>query len=144
MIMKSSDEARTIFITDFDLGRLENLLGKIDMTKSRDTSHLEDLEFELGRAEIVDPKKIPPDVITMNSRVRLLDIDSEEEKVYTLVFPHDADPKENKISILAPIGTALLGYRVGDIITWQVPGGTRQFKVVEIIYQPEAAGDYHR
>ncbi|NLV25446.1 MAG: nucleoside diphosphate kinase regulator [Deltaproteobacteria bacterium] len=142
--MKSSDEARTIFITDFDLGRLENLLGKIDMTKSRDTSHLEDLEFELGRAEIVDPKKIPPDVITMNSRVRLLDIDSEEEKVYTLVFPHDADPKENKISILAPIGTALLGYRVGDIITWQVPGGTRQFKVVEIIYQPEAAGDYHR
>ncbi|NLC70133.1 MAG: nucleoside diphosphate kinase regulator [Desulfuromonadaceae bacterium] len=142
--MKSSDEARTISITDFDLGRLENLLGKIDMSNSRDTRHLDELEFELGRAEIVDPKKIPADVITMNSRVKLLDLDSGEEKIYTLVFPHDADPKADKISILAPIGTALLGYRVGDTITWEVPGGTRQFRVVQILYQPEAAGDYHR
>jgi len=142
--MKNSNETRTIFITDFDLNRLENLLAKIDMGKSRDTGHLEDLEFELGRAEIVDPKKIPADIITMNSRVKLLDLKSGEEKIYTLVFPHDAEPKENRISILAPIGTALLGYRVGDIITWEVPGGTRRLKVVEILYQPEAAGDFHR
>lgn len=142
--MRNSDESRTIFITNFDLNRLENLLGKIDTGQSRDTAHLEELEFELGRAEIIDPKKIPADVITMNSRVRLLDLDTQEEKVYTLVYPPNADPKEDKISILAPIGTALLGYRVGDTITWKVPAGTRQFKVVEILYQPEAAGDYHR
>ncbi|MBN1140995.1 MAG: nucleoside diphosphate kinase regulator [Deltaproteobacteria bacterium] len=142
--MNRTEEGRTIFITDFDLGRLENLLRKIDRGQSRDTPHLDELEFELGRAEIVEPKQIPADVVTMNSRVRLHDLDTQEDKVYTLVFPHDADPKADKISVLAPIGTALIGYRVGEVITWQVPGGTRRFQVMEILYQPEAAGDYHR
>jgi regulator of nucleoside diphosphate kinase len=66
-----------------------------------------------------------------------------EEQVYTLVFPRDADTATGKISVLAPIGTAILGYRVGDMIEWQVPAGKRKLKIEEVIYQPEAAGDYH-
>jgi regulator of nucleoside diphosphate kinase len=79
----------------------------------------------------------------MNSRVGLVDLDTEEEMVYTLVFPHEADITQSKISVLAPIGTAILGYRVGDTLTWQVPDGMRRLRVKQILYQPEAAGDYH-
>ena len=67
-----------------------------------------------------------------------------EELTYTLVFPADAEAVQNKISVLAPIGTALIGYRVGDVITWNVPGGMRMLRVEKIIYQPEAAGDFER
>ena len=80
----------------------------------------------------------------MNSSVRLKDLDTKKELTYTLVFPSDADAGQNRISVLAPIGTALIGYRVGDIITWEVPAGRRRLKVEKIIYQPEAAGDYDR
>ena len=108
-----------------------------------DKDYLKELENELNQGKIVEPKDIPKDVITMNSMVRLKDLDSEEEMTYTLVFPGIADISNNKISILAPIGTALIGYRVGDIIEWKVPAGLRKLKVEEILYQPEAAGDYH-
>ena len=101
------------------------------------------LKEELDRAQIVLPKDIPSDVVTMNSRVRLSDMSKGEEQVYTLVFPRDADTVTGKISVLAPVGTAILGYRVGDMIEWQVPAGKRKLKIEEIIYQPEAAGDYH-
>ncbi len=93
--------------------------------------------------QVVSSTEIPKDVITMNSQVRLKDLDSGEEVIYCLVFPHAADSKQQKISILAPIGTALIGYRVGDIIEWNVPAGLKRLKIEEILYQPEAAGDYH-
>ncbi|MBA7597315.1 Regulator of nucleoside diphosphate kinase [subsurface metagenome] len=108
-----------------------------------DKNYLKELEKELNRGKIVEPEDIPKDVITMNSMVRLKDLDSGEEMTYTLVFPGIADISKNKISILAPIGTALIGYRVGDIIEWEVPAGLRKLKVEEILYQPETAGDYH-
>jgi regulator of nucleoside diphosphate kinase len=79
----------------------------------------------------------------MNATVRLRDLATKKELTYTLVFPSDADAAQNRISVLAPIGTALIGYRVGDVITWKVPGGLRKLRVEKIIYQPEAAGDYH-
>jgi regulator of nucleoside diphosphate kinase len=78
----------------------------------------------------------------MNSRVKLVDLESDETMEYTLVFPQDADLAEGKISVLAPIGTAMLGYRVGDVFSWQVPSGERRIRVEAILYQPEAAGDY--
>jgi regulator of nucleoside diphosphate kinase len=78
----------------------------------------------------------------MNSRVRLKDLETNEEKVYTLVFPSEANLEQQKISILAPIGTAILGYRVGDTVEWRVPGGIRKLRLEEILYQPEAAGQY--
>jgi regulator of nucleoside diphosphate kinase len=75
--------------------------------------------------------------------VRLIDLDTQEEMVYTLVFPPKADIAHNKISVLAPIGTAMLGYRVGDTFNWPVPDGVRRLQVAQVLYQPEAAGDYH-
>lgn len=141
--MKKSAEERAIYITEFDQTRLEELLDKISTEDSRDSKHLRELEDELLRAEVVEPRDIPADVITMNSQVCLKDLDSGEELLYTLVFPSDSRLADNRISILAPVGTALLGYRVGDTVTWKVPGGTRRLKIKKILYQPEAAGDFH-
>ncbi|MBA3614301.1 MAG: nucleoside diphosphate kinase regulator [Nitrospirales bacterium] len=138
-------ERRDIYITGFDLNRLTELLGVWQTFKgSKSTSiYLEGLSEELDRAHIVAPKDIPPDVVTMNSRVRLSDASKEEDLIYTLVFPRDADAEAGKISILAPIGTAILGYKVGDIIEWPVPLEIRKVKIEEVLYQPEAAGDFH-
>ncbi|MDR4458971.1 MAG: nucleoside diphosphate kinase regulator [Nitrospirales bacterium] len=138
-------EHRDIYITEFDLNRLTELLGVWQtFNGSKATSiHLESLIEELDRAHIVLPEDIPADVVTMNSRVRLSDPSKEEDLIYTLVFPRDADSGAGKISVLAPIGTAILGYRVGDIIEWPVPLGTRKVKIEEVLYQPEAAGDFH-
>jgi regulator of nucleoside diphosphate kinase len=96
------------------------------------------LRSELARAEIVAPDKVPPDVITMNSRAQLLDLDTNERMEFTLVFPAQADIEEGKISILAPLGTAMLGYRVGDEFEWAVPYGYRRLRVMQIEFQPEA------
>jgi regulator of nucleoside diphosphate kinase len=134
---------RKIHITEFDNKRLRDLLGEARYSEYRGSEYLADLEQELDRAMIVDPKKVPPDLVTMNSQVRLEDLETGEDMVYTLVFPEDADHTHNKISILAPIGTAMLGYRVGDIFEWKVPEGLSKMKIKEILYQPESSGDYH-
>lgn len=141
--MNGRSSVRQIVITEFDLERLEALVEKADRRSSREGRNLDELEGELMKAEVVPSAGIPPDVITMNTRVCLQDIESGEDVVYTLVFPADADLESGKISVLAPVGTALIGYRTGDRITWPVPGGTRRLKVKKILYQPEASGDYH-
>lgn len=141
--MNKAAEERTIYITSFDMLRLEELLEVASEFSARDNKHLDELSKELLRAEVVDSKNIPADVITMNSKVRLLDLDTKDKKIYTLVFPSEANIDENKISILAPIGTAMLGYHVGDTIKWHVPVGIRKLMVTDILYQPESAGDYH-
>jgi len=120
-----------------------SLIENSNYLNNPDNNYLNELEKELNRGKIVEPKDIPKDVITMNSTVLLKDLDSEKEMKYTLVFPDVADISKNKLSILAPIGTALIGYKVGDIIEWEVPAGLRKLKVKEILYQPEAAGDYN-
>jgi regulator of nucleoside diphosphate kinase len=106
---------------------------------SADSEYLDMLEQELDRAEIVEPEAIPRDVVTMNSEVRLKDLDSSDTRVYRLIFPTQSRTTHS-ISVLAPIGTAMLGYRVGDVIEWPVPKGIRRLQVLEVIYQPEAAG----
>ena len=131
-----------IYITDFDLKRLKKLLQTSSKTGERKNSYLEQLRKEVEKAVVVPSEDIPKDVITMNSKVSLIDLESMKELVYTLVFPEDADSLSGKISVLAPVGTALLGYRVGDVIEWDVPAGKRRLKVKEILYQPEASGDY--
>jgi regulator of nucleoside diphosphate kinase len=134
----------TIYITEVDRQRLERLV-EIAGERDRRAEHeyLRKLEHELDRAETVAPEEVPGDLITMRSKVRLKDMNTGEEMVYTLVFPTEADSGDGKISVLAPIGTAMLGYRVGDLIEWQVPSGLRRLKVEELLYQPEAAGDYN-
>jgi len=134
---------RQIFITEFDMERLEVLIAKYRANISRDMKNIEELERELEKAEVTLPQGIPSDVITMNSQAYLEDMDTGQSKLYTLVFPADADIEKGKISILAPIGTAMIGYRVGDEINWAVPGGKKNLLVKNVIYQPEASGDYH-
>jgi regulator of nucleoside diphosphate kinase len=132
---------RTIYITDHDMDRLRDLLERAKDANPVRTD-LKDLEAELDRAKLVAPHAVPEDVITMNSKVRLIDRDTAEELTYTVVFPEEANIAQAKISILAPVGTAMLGHRVGDTFEWQVPDGIVSLEVKEILYQPEAAGDF--
>jgi regulator of nucleoside diphosphate kinase len=133
-----------IYITEFDLKRLKGLIkfGQEHWDKNV-LQYLKELEEELDRANIVKPEEIPTDVITMNSTFGLHDLDSGEDFVYTLVFPARADSASGKISILAPLGTTVLGYRVGDTVEWAAPAGRKRLKVKKIVYQPEAKGNYH-
>jgi len=133
---------KKIYITTFDLDRLTDLIEAYRHSAHQKKIPIEILEKELERAEIVDPKKIPADVITMNSTAYLKDLNTGEEIIWTLVFPKDAKAEDHRISVMAPIGMALLGYRVGDVIEWGVPGGTRRLKVMQTLYQPEASGHY--
>ena len=133
----------TIYITEVDLARLRKLIEAArDSGVDSNRPYMNKLEDELDRANIVDPKEIPMDAITMRSKVRLKDLESRKEMIYSLVFPNEADVDEGRISVLAPVGTAMIGYRVGDIIEWEVPSGLRRLKVEEVLYQPEASGDY--
>ena len=132
----------TIYITNFDRERLYSIINNHRSASPKLKAQIERLEAELEKAVVVEPKNIPADVVTMNTKLRLRDEQSGEERILSLVFPSDADLEKNRISVLAPIGTALLGYRVGDIIDWEVPSGTKTFRIIETIYQPEAAGHF--
>jgi len=133
-----------IHITTQNKQRLEDLLVEVQASDPRKHGDLKALTQELRRAVIVDPKNVFRDVITMNSRAEMRDLESRETVAFTLVFPSEANIDEEKISVLAPIGAGMLGYRVGDEFEWNVPGGLRRMKVTKVEYQPEAAGDFDR
>ena len=135
---------RPIHITSQDKERLEDLLAEVAVSDPRKQGELNALLDELQRAVIVDPKEVPNDVITMNSRADLLDLESGETLTFTLVFPAEANVEEGKISVLAPIGAGMLGYRVDNEFEWNVPAGIRRMRVTRVDYQPEAAGDFDR
>ncbi|ETS32895.1 MULTISPECIES: nucleoside diphosphate kinase regulator [Photorhabdus] len=131
-----------IIINELDAERLDSLL---EQPAFADTSIADALNEELDRAEIVPPAEIPSDVVTMNSRVRFLDLTSSEERVRTLVYPASLQDSSDQLSVMAPLGAALLGLRIGDEISWKLPNGEEtRVKVLELLYQPEAAGEYHR
>lgn len=130
---------RNILITDEDRRRLGTLIERAATVGLVDRRYIDDLQQELERAGVVAPDEMPDDVITMNSMVRLKDLDSGEIETYTLVYPAQADIQENRISVLAPVGTAIIGYRVGDVVKWPVPGGHVRLRVEEVL-QPETAG----
>ena len=140
---RRTKKSATIYVTELDYNRLSGLIDRTREHNGTDREYLKKLEAELDRAEVVESKDIPRDVITMRSKVRLKDLVSGESNTYSLVFPTEADFSEGKISVLAPIGTAILGYRKGDTIEWSVPSGLRKLKVEEVLYQPEAAGDHN-
>lgn len=131
-------KTRNIIITAPDHARLSDMIAFGNLSQ-REHGEAHALEAELERAEIVAPDAVPPDVITMNSRAELLDIDTGERMEFTLVFPDEADVAEGKISVLAPVGTGMLGYRVGDTFERRAPYGTRRLKVIAVSFQPEAA-----
>lgn len=131
-----------IVISSLDAERLEALLASLPKDSFPGRA---ELEAELARAEIVDPKDIPSTVVTMNSTVRFRVASSTEEFTLTLVYPRDMDSSSSKISILAPVGSALLGLAQGDEIEWPKPGGGRlRVRIEEVLYQPERAGVFHR
>ena len=141
---KNNGIKNPIHITTQDKQRLEDLLVEVQASDPRKHGDLKALTQELRRAVIVDPKDVFSDVITMNSRAEMRDLESGETDAFTLVFPSEANIDEEKISVLAPIGAGMLGYRVGDEFEWNVPGGLRRMKVTKVEYQPEAAGDFDR
>lgn len=134
----------TIYITKTDGERLGNLIKLVrNQEDLANFAYINRLEEGLEHAEIVAPEDVPPDVVTMRSKVKLKDLDTGENIVYSIVFPSEANPDEGKISILAPLVTALLGYKRGDTVEFQAPLRLRRLKIEEILYQPEAAGDYN-
>jgi regulator of nucleoside diphosphate kinase len=130
---------RKIFITEKDKLKLKRLVDGTIGYRVKDMKTVKDLIEELERAEILNIENFPTDVITMNSKIKVKDLKTGDTFIYTIVYPEDADIEKNKISILAPVGTALLGYREGDIVEWEVPAGKRRLRVENILYQPEAA-----
>jgi regulator of nucleoside diphosphate kinase len=130
---------RTIIITAEDYEELSDAIAATGKLSQRGTAEMRGLETELARAKIVQADEIPADVITMNSRAELLDLETSERMEFALVFPSEARIEEGRISVLAPLGTAMLGYRVGDEFEWTVPYGLRRLKVVAVHFQPEAA-----
>ncbi len=130
---------RAIFITEEDFEKLEGLLDGVTRQGSRDQENVARLAGELERAHVVPADTIPPDVVTMDSEVVLRNLDTGEEMVFTVVFPGKANVEQRRLSVLAPLGAAVLGYRAGDVIEWRVPGGARRLKVEKVLFQPEAA-----
>jgi regulator of nucleoside diphosphate kinase len=131
---------RRIFVTEDDMARLRELVRQGRMAAHKDQDHLSELDSELERAEVIAAGEVMPDVVTMHSTVRVRDVDTGTSMVYTLVFPVEADIEQQRISVLAPIGTALLGFRTGDVFEWKTPGRTRRLQIEEVLFQPEAAG----
>ncbi len=116
-----------IYISPEDNSKLRLLIATA--LYSRTSAALSKLRHELDRALVVDPADFPGGVVTMNSTVEFEDLGTSEIEEYTITFPENADVERHRISILAPIGLALIGCRVGDIVKWATPGGIRQLKV---------------
>ena len=131
-----------ILLTDFDRRRLEGLLQVLRKRSAVDPWSLDALESELARAEVVPSRRVPSNVVTMNSRVRLLDLESGECTVVALVFPGGTRAEDSKVPVLSPLGLALLGCREGDVLAWRTPEGLRRLRVDSVLYQPEAAGNF--
>ena len=126
-----------IYLTHDDM---ERLLALVDAYPGK---RFEKLEAELLRAQVVPRADIPADVVTMNSRVVFENERTGERREVTLVYPGSADIDAGKISVLVPVGTALLGLRVGQSIDWELAGGEKQrYRIATVPYQPEAAGEH--
>jgi regulator of nucleoside diphosphate kinase len=135
-------KGKSAVITEADFDRL------YDLVQSRQSRVnygrlAEGLEQELKAGEVVAPARVPKGVVTMNSKLSVRDLASNERETYTLVYPQDADIDEGRVSVMAPLGRALLGAKVGDVVEFNVPAGLRRIKIERILYQPEAAGDFH-
>ena len=138
----SSGLPPSITVSSRDLARLEAMLESPALSRHPAAIALSE---ELGRAHVLAPEQMPADVVTMHSRVECEDELQGDRHSLTLVYPHEADVERHRVSILAPVGSALLGLSLGQRIDWQTPQGRAlRLRVTAIHYQPEAAGDLHR
>lgn len=131
-----------IIINELDAERIDSLLEKPEFAN---LSIADELAAELQRADMRSPETMPADVVTMNSRVKFRDLNSDIQYERTLMYPGNLTDSAREISVMAPVGAALLGVRVGDTIKWALPGGgDTHIEVLELLWQPESAGEYHR
>src|ERR1043166_2779300 len=128
-----------IIVTAPDHAELSSVIDVTGKLSGRVRWELRLLENKLKHARIAAPKDVSFDVITLNTRAELLDLESGERMEFTLVLPRDENINDGKISVLAPLGTAMRGYRVGDEFDWHVPHGLRRLKVIKLHFQPEAS-----
>ena len=141
MTAKKPASRRTpVYVTEPDAERL--MLMTRYVCSRPDGEHLMELQAKIFSAEIRDPSEIPPDVVTMNSRVRVRFTESDSDEEFSLVFPSGANPKRKWISVLGSFGRALLGARVGDMVEFETGAGRKRCRILEILYQPERAGEY--
>ncbi|MFZ2340334.1 MAG: nucleoside diphosphate kinase regulator [Bacteroidales bacterium] len=133
---------KKITLSRVDHARILKRIEKAKFSGTINPAEAGKLLNELGNASIVEPMEMPADVVTMNSEVKISFANTKKTVVFKIVYPDQANIKENKISIFSPIATALIGYRVSDEIEWVVPAGLTRIRIEEILYQPEAAGDY--
>ena len=134
---------RELYITQRDLTQLQELLEGGGAVHDRDRKDLSVLAEEVKQATIVGPDAIPAKVVTMNTRLRLMDLEARKSFEMTVVFPQYADVDTGKVSVISPVGTAVLGYAEGDTIEWSVPAGKRRLRIEKILFQPEADGNRH-
>lgn len=132
-----------LYVTETDFKRIRGLLGSLKSFSERDIENVRKLDAALSQAKIVNSRDIPRDIVTMNSTVTIRDNMTNEKMIFTLVYPENADYKKGRISIIAPIGSAILGCKIGSIIEWKIPKGVKRMKIEDIHYQPETAGDYN-
>ncbi len=131
-----------IILSKIDFSRIHKSIHDARQMNTIGKNEAENLLNELISAKVVSPDEIPADVVTMNSIVKISFMNTNKTLQLQIVYPDRANMKENKISIFSPVATALIGYRVADEIEWIIPSGLTKLRIDEIIYQPEAAGDF--
>ena len=136
-----------LVVTETDGRRLQRMIGSLreSLRTIGDPYeiYLRALEDQLARRSLVPQADVDVDVVTMNSKVRVRELDTGRSQVMTLVYERDADVFGEKVSVLAPLGAAILGSRVGDVVEWQSRRGPRRVRIERILFQPEAAGEFH-
>lgn len=133
---------KQLLINRLDYARIKRSIVEAQEVRSISKAEAEKLMQELDAAEIVKPELIPANVVTMNSIVKVSFLNNNKQVQFQIVYPGHASLKEHKISIFSPIATALIGYKEGDEVEWIVPAGLTKIRIDEIVYQPEATGDY--
>lgn len=132
-----------MFLSDYDYARLKALIEKQRESPRADPVLLARLEARIAGAKVVPPEYVPDTSVSINSQVRFKNLSTREQSEYTLVFPGEADIEKGKVSILSPIGAALIGASVGDVVEFAAPVGVRRLRIEQILFQPEAAGYFY-
>jgi regulator of nucleoside diphosphate kinase len=136
------DMERKRIVTENDYNRLKSLVEFAGL-EAKMPEPVSSLFRKLSAAKKLPQANIDGGIVTMNSKVRLKEVNSLRETEVTITYPHDADPRERKISVLSSVGLALLGCREHDVVSWAIPTGIGFFEIVKVTYQPEAAGHFY-
>ena len=130
-------------LTDVDRLRLREMMDALEWLGKPFRGYLRALGNEIAGAVVVPAADVGRDVVTMNSHIRVVDLATGVAESITLVYPTEADMLRSRLSVLSPLGIALLGRRGGDVVEWQVGGGVRRIVIERVLYQPEADGHFH-